>query len=98
MLRSGAMVLDALGYGVFGPAEIFAGEGAAAPDAPAGSSLARGFANVDSDDNLSDFVVQGAPTPGSAPLLPVPEPGTAALFASGLFGLGAASRSMRTRG
>ncbi len=57
MLRFGETVLDALGYGDFAPEEVFAGEGAAAPDAPAGSSLARRFANADSDDNLSDFSV-----------------------------------------
>ena len=97
VLRSGETVLDALGYGVFAAGEIFAGEGAAAPDAPAGSSLARRFANADSGDNSSDFVVLDAPTPGIAPLLPVPEPGTAALVAGGLLGLGGAGRRARRR-
>jgi hypothetical protein len=45
--------LDAIGYGVFGVGEIFAGEGTAAVDAPAGSSLARLFANLDTDDNAA---------------------------------------------
>ncbi len=98
VLRSGETVLDALGYGDFAPEEVFAGEGAAAPDAPAGSSLARRFANADSDDNLSDFVVLAAPTPGSAPLLPVPEPGTAVLLGGGLLGLGGARRRARRHG
>ena len=98
VLRSGETVLDALGYGDFAPEEVFAGEGAAAPDAPAGSSLARRFANADSDDNLSDFVVLAAPTPGSAPLLPVPEPGTAVLLGGGLLGLSGARRRARRHG
>jgi hypothetical protein len=94
VLRMGPTVLDALGYGVFGPADVFAGEGQAAPDPAAGSSLARLFADVDSGDNLADFTVLAAPTPGSAPLLGVPEPGCAALVAAAL---GAAARRRRAR-
>ena len=86
VLRDGGNVLDALGYGVFGPAEFFAGEGAPAPDAPADASLARHFANVDTDDNASDFAV-GAPTPGSALFAEVPEPAAGSLVAVGLTGL-----------
>lgn len=85
------LVLDAVGYGVFGAGEVFAGEGAPAPDAPADSSVARLFADVDTDDNAADFAV-AAPTPGSAPLANVPEPGTAALLAGGLAGLARAGR------
>jgi hypothetical protein len=63
LLRDGGTVLDALGYGVFGAGEVFAGEGSPAPDPPAGSSLARRFADIDSDDNAADFVVLDLPTP-----------------------------------
>lgn len=87
VLRSADAVLDALGYGSFGPDAVFAGMGNPAPDAPAGSSLARRFADVNSGDNFADFVVLATPTPGSAPLAGVPEPGTALLLAGGLAGL-----------
>jgi hypothetical protein len=83
VLRNAAGVLDAVAYGVFGAGEVSAGEGAPAPDAPAGQSVARRFANVDTDDNAADFVA-GAPTPGLASL---PEPRAAALLALGLLGL-----------
>ena len=93
VLRTATEILDAVGYGVFGVGEIFAGEGTAAVDAPAGSSLARLFANVDTNDNAADFIVLGAPTPGHAPLDAVPEPQTAALLAVGLLGLAWSSRA-----
>jgi hypothetical protein len=92
VLRAGATVLDAVGFGVFGPEDVFAGEGAAALDVPAGSSLARRFANLDSDDNASDFIALETPTPGSAVFAPIPEPGVASLCALGLAGLGARRR------
>ena len=76
-------VVDALGYGSFDVGEIFAGEGSPAPDAPADSALARVFANVDTDDNALDFEI-ALPTPGTAPLAPVPEPGAFALMGLGL--------------
>jgi len=82
-LRSAAGVLDALGYGVFAAGEIFAGEGTPALDPVAGLSVARLFANLDTDDNATDFVA-GAPTPGVATL---PEPSSAALLGLGLLGL-----------
>lgn len=77
-------VADALGYGVFGAADVFAGEGTAAPDPAAGWSLARRFADVDSNDNAADFLALDVPTPGVAPLLLVPEPDAGALLALGL--------------
>jgi uncharacterized protein len=95
VLRDAGSVLDALGYGVFGPAETFAGEGSPAPDAPADSSLARLFADVDTDDNASDFAV-GAPTPGSATFAGVPEPVSGTLFAAGLAGLAWRGRRIRS--
>jgi hypothetical protein len=89
-------VVDALGYGAFGAGDVFAGEGDPAPDAPAGASLARHFANVDSDDNARDWAVADTPTPGHAPRSEVPEPGAAALFGAGLLLL-AGGRRRRAR-
>ncbi len=83
VLRLGESVVDAVGYGDFAAEEVYAGEGAPAPDAPAGSSLARVFADVDTDDNALDFEVLEVPTPGSVPLA-VPEPSTAALTLAAL--------------
>ena len=93
LLAPDGSVVDALGYGVFGAGEVFAGEGAPAPDAPADSSLARLFANVDTDDNALDFVV-AMPSPGSAPVV-VPEPTTALLLGAGLAGLARTGRRRR---
>jgi hypothetical protein len=90
VLRNAASVLDALGYGVFAAGEVNAGEGAPAVDPPAGESVARRFANVDTNDNAADFVA-GAPTPGVAPLA-VPEPAGAALLGVGLLGLARSAR------
>ena len=73
-------ILDALGYGVFGATDIFAGEGSAAPDGAAGQSLARLFANRDTNDNLADFALLDVPTPGTGPLA-LPEPVAAAPLA-----------------
>ncbi len=98
VLRTATSILDAVGYGVFGATEIFAGEGSAAADAPAGSSLARLFANVDTDDNAVDFIVLGVPTPGHAPLDVVPEPQTAALLGAGLLGLAWSGRARAASG
>ncbi len=98
VLRSDSSVLDALGYGDFAAGEVFAGEGSPAPDAPAGASLARRFADVDTDDNARDFVVLAEPTPGRAPLSTIPEPGTALLVGLGLAGLARGGRARRPAG
>jgi len=79
-------VLDALGYGEFTLADVFAGEGNAAPGTLAGQSLARRFANRDTNDNAADFVPLDLPTPGTGPLA-VPEPGAAVTLALSLAGL-----------
>jgi hypothetical protein len=97
LLRDGDTVLDALGYGVFDGGEVFAGEGSPASDPPAGSSLARGFADIDSGDNAADFVVLEMPTPGSAPLSGIPEPSSALLVTLGLLGLARIGRRAPTR-
>jgi hypothetical protein len=95
VLRQGERLVDALGYGVFGPSEIFAGEGMAAPDVSAGASLARLFANIDTDDNATDFVVLSTPTPGTASFATVPEPTAAMLLGLGLGGLAVGERRCR---
>ena len=79
--------VDALGYGSFPAGTFFAGEGAPAADGAAGMSVARVFANIDTDDNAADFALLEVPTPGQAPISPVPEPGGAVLVATGLAGL-----------
>ena len=79
-------VIDALAYGVFGPLEVPAGEGRPAPDPPAGQSLARRFANLDSDDNARDFVALTDPTPGFGPLQ-LPEPSSGILLAGAFLAL-----------
>jgi hypothetical protein len=95
VLRLGEVIVDALGYGVFAANEVFAGEGMAAPDVSIGSSLARLFANVDTDDNASDFVALSIPTPAMASFAPVPEPTAAMLLGLGLAGLAAGERRCR---
>ena len=91
VLRNGALVLDAVGYGDFTSA-VFAGEGAAAVAAPAGSSIARFNPLLDSDNNLADFMVMDLPTPGAVPVSAVPVPAPLGLLLSGLAGLGVVAR------
>jgi hypothetical protein len=92
VLRNAAGVVDAVGYGIFGAGTFFAGEGTPAVDPPAGASLARRFADVDSGDNAADWIALAVPDPGTAPLSDVPEPSTAALLAGGLALLAHCSR------
>ena len=65
--------VDALGYGIFAAGEVFAGEGSPAPDPAAGSSLARVFADVDTDDNARGLRgARRSRRPAARPLSPVP--------------------------
>jgi hypothetical protein len=89
-LKSGGSVIDALGYGVFGTGTFFAGEGTPAPGTAPGQSLARRYADIDTNDNAADFVVQSTPTAGQA--LPAPLPGSLWLLLSGLLGTVAIGR------
>jgi hypothetical protein len=76
-LLSAGTVIDALGYGTVGSSGTFAGEGDPAPDPSAGSSVARVFADVDTDDNSKDFRTLSTPTPGTGKLdvhsVPLPD-------------------------
>ncbi len=83
LLYNGATLMDAIGYGDF-TGLSFAGEGFAAPDPAAGSSLARADVFNDSNNNLADFMVLSMPTPGSVPVSAVPLPASAYLLGSGL--------------
>lgn len=99
VLSLGADILDAVGYGIFGSDDVFAGEGNAAPDPSAGSSIARLTPWLDSDDNLADFTVLSTPTPGLAPIAPaaVPLPASAWLLISGLLSLFGVGRLRRNK-
>lgn len=91
-------IVDAIGYGSFGAGAVFFGEGSAAPTGAEGESLARNFANVDTDDNAADFGVLAVPTPGEGPVLrsvPGLSPAAMVPLAAGL--IGAAIAAMRRR-
>ena len=93
VLRDASGILDAVGYGNFTASDIFTGEGSAAPDPAAGSSIARFNPLLDSDDNSVDFVILAEPTPGSVPVVSsVPLPAAIWLFGSGLLGVISVSR------
>ncbi len=91
VLRSGASVLDAVGYGSFPVGAVFAGEGSPTVEPSAGDSIWRRFADLDTGDNASDWQ-SGAPTPGTAQF--VPDPGLAVLLLTSL-GTGALCRRRR---
>ena len=63
-LSRGVRVLDLLGYGALAAAEL--SEGAPAPDAASGQSLARRGDGIDTDGNAADWDVEPSPTPGRA--------------------------------
>ena len=79
LLDAGDNVVDALSWGT----SIFAFT-PPAPDVPAGNSLERQFAGVDSDTAL-DWVNQTNPDPGGINM--VPEPGTFVLLGTAILGL-----------
>jgi hypothetical protein len=88
VLRDASAVLDAVAYGSFGLADVFAGEGSAAPAALAGASIARFNPWLDTGDNSADFVLLDTPTPGVVPAVSaVPLPASVVLFGSGLLSL-----------
>lgn len=94
VLRNAVVMLDALGYGDVGTG-VFAGEGHAAVDVPAGHSLARIDPRLDSNDNLADFMMLVSPSPGALEVTAVPLPPALVLFMSGVAGLMGAGTRLR---
>jgi len=93
VLRDTNGVLDAVGYGNFGATDHFDGEGEAAPDPLAGSSIARINPGLDSQNNRADFMVLTLPTPGSVPSVSsVPVPAAIWLFGCGLVAVATVAR------
>ncbi len=66
-VRWHGVLVDALGYGVFAAADVFAGEGVPAAGGAAGNSLTRDAAHSDSGDNSADFSATTTPTPRGNP-------------------------------
>lgn len=98
VLRTDTVILDAVGYGDFGLSDVFAGEGAAAPDPASGSSIARFNPLLDTDDNSVDFAILDVPTPGTVPVVSaVPLPAAFWLFVSGLIPLLSSGLKRRAR-
>ncbi|MEW5852682.1 MAG: PKD domain-containing protein [Myxococcota bacterium] len=64
-LRYNGVTVDAVGYGSFGPTDVFGGEGSSAGAALPGQSVGRDYFQSDTDDNAVDFRVLGTPTPGA---------------------------------
>jgi hypothetical protein len=90
---SGVIPGDAVGYGSFRATDIFAGEGGAAADSVAGSSIARDNPVAGSNDNSVDFIALTDPTPGSVPVVSsVPVPAAVWLFGSGLMAMTSIAR------
>jgi len=100
-LMFGTSIVDALGYGSFGGSLVFAGEGAPAEDAPAGSSLARRVSGVDTDWNATDFFVDASPSPGLenriVVAVPTPEPSSLLLMGCGLLAVYRYARRYRSK-
>lgn len=88
VLRTDSTILDAVGYGIFGVGDVFAGEGMAAMDPASGSSIFRFNPFLDTNDNSVDFGVLETPTPGVVPAASaVPLPASLLLLVSGMIPL-----------
>jgi hypothetical protein len=61
LVAPGGAVVDTVQYGDSG---LALGEGTAAQDVPAGSSLTRNAAHADTNDNATDFARDTTPSPG----------------------------------
>jgi hypothetical protein len=94
-LVRGEELIDAVGYGKFGIDQVFPGEGSPAVDAGSGSSLARRFSNIDTDDNAFDLAVATL-SPGRGNAV-VPEPAAALLIGMGLCGVACQQRRRSRR-
>jgi len=73
VLRLSSTTVDAVGYGTFSPAGVFAGEGEPAPDV-ANTSIGRVPDGIDTNNNAADFAELAATTPGATNGGGPPEP------------------------